>query len=86
MIRTAASVSIKNRLRAIAEKNLDIAEYYYSKHRSGLLSKKEAIGLIQEIFLSQSIGISGYIYCINSKGIVTIHPNEELRGEECLKF
>ena len=42
--------------------------------------------LIEETFLSQSIGISGYIYCINSKGIITIHPNEKLRGRDVSNF
>ncbi|NOX33228.1 MAG: response regulator [Deltaproteobacteria bacterium] len=86
LINTSAKVSIKNRLHAIAEKNLDITQYYYSKYRSGLLSKAEAIKTIEEIFLSQSVGISGYIYCINSKGIVTFHPNKKLIGSDVSKF
>ena len=86
LIKTSASVSIKNRLHAIAEKNLDIVQYYYSKYRSGLLSRSEAIKIIEEIFSSQSIGISGYIYCLNSKGIVTVHPNDKVRGSDVSKF
>ncbi|MCD4743388.1 MAG: cache domain-containing protein [Desulfobacteraceae bacterium] len=86
LIKTSATVSIKNRLYAIAEKNLDIAEYYYSKYRSGLLSRSEAIKTIEEIFLSQDIGISGYIYCLNSKGIVTIHPNDKVRNSDVSEF
>jgi signal transduction histidine kinase/CheY-like chemotaxis protein len=82
LIDTSANVSIKNRLFAIAEKNLDIAEYFYSKHRSGLLSKFEAIKNIKEIFLSQTIGISGYIYCLNSEGVILIHPNKQLIGTD----
>jgi len=86
LINTAASVSIKNRLQAIAEKNLDIAQYYYSKYRSGLLTRSQAIKIIEEIFLSQSIGLSGYIYCLNSKGIVTIHPNDKVRNSDVSEF
>jgi PAS domain S-box-containing protein len=86
LIKTSATVSIKNRLHAIAEKNLDIAEYYYSKHRSGLLSRSEAIKTIEEIFLSQNIGISGYIYCLNSKGIVIIHPNDKVKNSDVSDF
>ncbi|RLC06544.1 MAG: hypothetical protein DRH34_00425 [Deltaproteobacteria bacterium] len=82
LIETSAFVSIKNRLQAIAEKNLDIAQYYYSKHRSGLLTKAEAIKIIEEIFSNQPIGISGYIYCLNSKGILVIHPNDKLRHSD----
>ncbi|MCP4722170.1 MAG: hypothetical protein GY860_22145, partial [Desulfobacteraceae bacterium] len=42
LIQTSATISIKSRLQAIAEKNFDLAEYYYSKHRSGLLTRKQA--------------------------------------------
>ncbi|MBF0199823.1 MAG: cache domain-containing protein [Desulfamplus sp.] len=81
-IRGAASISIKNRLRAIAEKNLDITQYYYNKYRSGLISRTEAMNLIEEIFLSQSVGISGYIYCLDSNARVVIHPNEMVKGSD----
>ena len=86
LIQTAASVSVKNRLRAIAEKNLDIAEYYYNKHRSGLLTRPGAINRIEEIFLNQHIGISGYIYCLDSSGRVTIHPNDGVKNTNVSNF
>ena len=81
-IKTAALISLKTRLRAIAEKNLDIAQYYYSKYRSGLLSREQAFKIIEETFLNQSIGVSGYIYCVNSKGIVVIHPDDKVRNQD----
>jgi two-component system cell cycle sensor histidine kinase/response regulator CckA len=86
LIQTSAAISIQNRLRAIAEKNLDIAEYYYSKHRSGLLTREQAIHTIEEIFLNQPIGISGYVYCLNSKGKVIIHPNDKVKGTNVSNF
>ncbi len=86
LIRTSASVSIKNRLQAIAEKNLDIAQYYYNKHMSGLLSRAQALKTIEEVFLSQSVGISGYIYCINSNGMVLIHPNDGVKDTDVSGF
>ncbi|RLB88891.1 MAG: hypothetical protein DRH26_12645, partial [Deltaproteobacteria bacterium] len=86
LIQTSATISIQNRLWAIAEKNLDIAEYYYSKHRSGLLTREQAIHTIEEIFLNQHIGISGYIYCLNSKGLVIIHPNDRVKGTNVSNF
>ena len=86
MIRTSASVSIKNRLRAIAEKNLDIAEYYFNKYRSGLITRQQAMAVIEEIFMSQSIGVSGYIYCLDSKANLIFHPVEELRGTNVFEF
>ncbi len=86
LIQTSANISIKNRLRAIAEKNYDIAEYYYSKHRSGLLTRDQAIHTIEEIFINQPIGISGYIYCLDSRGKVIIHPNDRIKGTNVSRF
>ncbi|MCG8614750.1 MAG: cache domain-containing protein, partial [Desulfobacterales bacterium] len=45
-----------------------------------------AINIIEEIFLNQSIGISGYIYCLNSKGDVLIHPNDRVKGTNISEF
>ena len=86
LIRTAADISVKNSLQAMATQNFEIAEYYYSKHRSGLISYQEAVDTIEEIFLSQAIGISGYIYCLNSKGDVFIHPNDKVKGSNVSQY
>jgi len=86
LVETTAAISIRNRLAAIAEKNFDLTEWYYSKHRSGLLTRQEAIDIIEEIFLNQSIGISGYIYCINSSGEVIIHPDQRVKGRNVSDF
>ena len=86
MIRTSASISIKNRLRAIAEKNLDIAEYYFNKYRSGLITRQQSMEIIEEIFMSQTIGISGYIYCLDSNANVIFHPRDGVRGTNVFEF
>ncbi len=86
LIKTTASVSIKTRLHAIAEKNLNIAQHYYERYTSGSLSRAEAMERIEETFLSQPIGISGYIYCLNSQGIVKIHPNEKVKNTDVSGF
>jgi PAS domain S-box-containing protein len=78
MVRTSADVSIKNRLRAIAEKNQEIAHYYYRKFQSGKITEEEAKQTVTNIFLNQTIGKSGYTYCLNSDKIVLIHPEKEL--------
>jgi PAS domain S-box-containing protein len=82
MIQTSAAVSIRNRLRAIAEKNLDIAEYYYNKHRSGLITRTQALASTKEAFLCQTIGKSGYIYSIDSKGKALVHPRSSVEGTD----
>lgn len=81
LIRTAADISIKNRLKAIAEKNLEIVAYFYSKYESGQITRPQAMRLIEEIFTAQTIGANGYIYCINSTGDVILHPDEQIKGK-----
>lgn len=86
LIQTAAQVSVRNRLRAIAEKNLDIARSYYAKYEAGEISETRMISTLKNIFLSQSIGSSGYIYCLDSKGIITAHPRPKVRGADLSQY
>jgi two-component system, NtrC family, sensor kinase len=78
MVRTSASVSIKNHLRAVAEKNREIALHYYNKAKAGEISMEAAKQQTREIMLSQTIGKTGYIYCIDSHGVILIHPEDQL--------
>lgn len=80
MVKTSATVSVKNYLRAVVEKNLEIVEYCYTQYQAGLISEDEAKHRAAEILLAQKIGSSGYIYCIDSQGVLQIHPKEGLRG------
>lgn len=81
MVRTTAATSIKNHLGAVAEKNREIAEYFYSQVRRGRLTTDEAQARVRDILLSQTIGTTGYIYCIDSSGVIVIHPKAALLGE-----
>ena len=80
MVETATEVSLKNYLRATAEKNLEIAQYYHQLASSGELSEEEAKRQVAEIFLHQHLGQSGYIYAINSAGVLQVHPESSLVG------
>lgn len=80
MVRDAAKLSIKNYLRAVAEKNRDVTAYCYSLYQQGKLSEAEAQTMARGVLLSQSIGKTGYIYCLNSKGIIVNHPHDALMG------
>jgi PAS domain S-box-containing protein len=86
MVVTSAAVSIKNHLRAIAEKNREIAQYYYNNAKAGdipeVLAKRKAAAL----FLNQTIGKSGYTYCMNSSGTVLVHPEKDLVGVNVAQF
>lgn len=35
---------------------------------------------VRSAMLSQTIGKTGYIYCINSQGVATVHPNAGVQG------
>ena len=86
MVKTAATVSIKNHLRAVAEKNLEIIRYYYDQSQQGILTAAKAQDLAARILLAQTIGDSGYLYCINSHGTVTVHPQRALIGFNVADF
>jgi signal transduction histidine kinase len=80
MVNTSVNVAIKNHLRAVAEKNLDILTDLYQRSLAGTISREEARKRAAEVILSQSIGASGYLYCLDSHGDVTVHPRAELIG------
>lgn len=86
MVRTSVSVSIKNHLRAVAEKNKEIVAYFYKAYMNGEFTEKEAKERAGNILKSQTIGTSGYIYCMNSKGIVTVHPRLGMLGNDVSGF
>jgi PAS domain S-box-containing protein len=78
MVRTSAGVSIKNHLRAVAEKNREIAQHFYRQALAGSLTMEEAKNRTRDVMLSQTIGKTGYIYCIDSQGVILIHPESAL--------
>jgi PAS domain S-box-containing protein len=82
MVHNAANVSIKNYLRALAEKNRDIVEAYYEQYQRGELSSEQAKAMARQVLLSQTIGKTGYIYCLNSDGIMDSHPHAALLGTD----
>jgi PAS domain S-box-containing protein len=80
MVRTSVSVSIKNHLRAAAEKNLEMVNHVYSRYTSGIISESEAKALAAALLLSQRIGTTGYIACVDSRGTMVVHPKESWVG------
>jgi len=86
MVRTAADVSIKNHLRAVAEKNKEIAQHFYRQAQEGALSMEAAKSRTREVMLSQTIGTTGYIYCIDSHGVILIHPEPALVNADLSEY
>jgi PAS domain S-box-containing protein len=79
MVKTSVAVSIKNYLRAVAEKNRDIAEHFHGQYKQGNLSEEDAKARAKAVFLSQKIGETGYLYCVNSSGVVIAHHQKALK-------
>ncbi|MCP4132777.1 MAG: response regulator [bacterium] len=86
MVRTTANTSIKNHLRAVADKNKEIVEYFYNNHKAGGWSERRAQQAARKVLLSQSIGNTGYLYCIDSKGNVAHHPKKALLNTNVSNF
>ncbi|MHB8765277.1 MAG: cache domain-containing protein, partial [Deferrisomatales bacterium] len=80
MVRTSADVAIRSHLRAVAEKNREIVEHFHGEQLRGRLSEAEARARATEVLLSQTIGKTGYVYCLDSRGVVRVHPMADLVG------
>lgn len=80
MVQISASVAIKNHLRAVAEKNLEMVRHLYGLYSKGTISEAEAMQRAKGLLLAQQIGTTGYIACVSSDGIMKIHPRRELEG------
>lgn len=79
-VKTAVSVSIKNHLRATAEKNHDIVTYLHRLETSGQMTRSEAQKQAADILLCQKIGTDGYLCILDGNGKVLKHPKKTLEG------
>ena len=86
MVRTAADASVKNYLRAVAEKNKEIVEQSYKLYQEGKMTEAAARKRARDILLSQTIGKTGYIYCVNSKGVASIHRSPGVENHNWSHF
>jgi len=77
MIKTVISSSIIDRLRVVAERNLEIIIGIYQEDLKEADAKKRAA----RILASQSIGKTGFLYAVNSNGDVQAHPDSAFIGK-----
>ncbi len=96
MVEATANASIRNDLKSIAEVNREMAETIWLKiadgHVSGdsdlrlmedmVIPENSARKLMEDILMRQTIGKTGYVYCLNSRGVIEVHPKEALRGSD----
>lgn len=80
MVRSNVAVSIRNYMRAVADKNYDIANHFYRQVQRGKLTEEEAKQQARAVFLSQTIGKTGRVYCLDSKGVMVVHPKHSFVG------
>ncbi len=79
-MQTVARSSIENHLHSIAETQLSMVTAVYADYQQGRYSEQQAKELAAELLLRQDIGSTGYIYCINSQGVVTVHRDKTVQG------
>jgi PAS domain S-box-containing protein len=85
LVTTATDVSIKNYLRAAAVKNRDIISHVYNRFERGELTESQARQRAEQLLLSQSIGSTGYVYCLSSQGTAVVHPRTDVEGKNFAK-
>ncbi|MCG8531185.1 MAG: cache domain-containing protein, partial [Desulfovibrionales bacterium] len=81
-VKTAVSVSIKTRLRAIAEKNTDIVHHLHNRYLKEEISLETAQTMAVDALLCQGIGDTGYVCILTGQGRVVHHPKPPLEGRD----
>jgi len=85
-IHVTAGALIRNHLKAIAEQNREIAAQQLAMVDQGLFSREDAVNRLKSIILSQTIGRTGYIYCLDNTGIAVVHPNKDVENTDNSRF
>lgn len=82
MIKVAADTSVRGELRSIVRSNYDFVKYTYEQYLNGEKTEAQAKEDAWAYLSSQKIGSSGYIYILDSSGVIQYHPSEELIRED----
>ncbi len=86
MIESAIDVSIKTHLRTIAEVNKTAIEHHYNLFQNGDLTEEAAKESILNTIRCQTVGTTGYVYILNSDGIIVDHPYSELINSDLSEY
>ncbi|MCP4751492.1 MAG: PAS domain S-box protein [Proteobacteria bacterium] len=82
IVTTSVDVSVRNYLRAVANSNIEVVGLIYDQYKLGNFSEAAAKEMAKVMLLNQKIGRHGFIYCIDSSGVVKIHPDNSLVGTD----
>ncbi|HEN20831.1 MAG TPA: PAS domain S-box protein, partial [Desulfobacteraceae bacterium] len=85
MVRTTTAVSIRNYLRAIAEKNQEIASDFHRQWKLGIFTEQEAMARARGVLMSQGIGKTGYIFVwdiSNAPESIPLAVHPRIQGED----
>lgn len=82
MLKASTDITIKNHLRGIAQRNKEIVEYYYRRYLKGELTEETAKYNVRRVLLSQQVGKTGYIYCVDSAGVAVVHGTPGVEGAD----
>ena len=74
LIDSAVNTSIKNYLDAITQINKEIVASYYTRFKAGEISEDAAKNEVEKILLAERVGQTGYIYVVDSNGLLKVHP------------
>lgn len=86
VVRLAADLSVTSYLRAVSEKALDIVSTYGALARTGRMSEEEAKAQAARMLLALRVGTSGYVYVIGSTGVMQVHPQVPLVGQNLSNY
>ena len=84
MMAASIHASIKNYLRSIADSGYYIAKNEHERYLNGEITLEEAKVNIEERLLEFVIGDTGYMFVIDSEGLVQVH--KEIKGQDLSLF
>ncbi|USD66818.1 cache domain-containing protein [Vibrio sp. SCSIO 43136] len=85
-IETAAKLTVRNHLYTISQVNYQNVERAYQAFQVGEISEGEAKIRAASALVGQVIGQSGYPYVVDSKGMIRVHPKQQLLNVSLADF
>lgn len=82
MVKTAVNTAVRSHLRGVSEVGLQIVQYHYGRYADGLVSEEQAKADAARDLLNLTIGETGYVYCLDSTGVLRVHPQPTLVGTD----